>query len=171
MCGSWTFSSHPAPRNRLDQGRCRDSGRTEQPSFRSSINTDKPGPAAEQRQVWGTRPSLGPWHPPLRSTHRVGSVGQVRTGKINGAGAGWGGQSPGRTRSPLETECPTQAKNQSGCHSARLGLAWRWAGASPAAPAAHPVPPVPCLSWPHLVCNVGAHREAPRAQPVASALQ
>lgn len=44
--------------------------------------------AAEQRQVWSRSPSLGPWHPPLRSTHRVGSVGQVRTGKINGAGAG-----------------------------------------------------------------------------------
>ena len=72
-----------------------------------------PAPAAEQRQVWSRSPSLGPWHPPLGSTtDRVGSVSQVGTVKINGAGAGWVGQSPGLTRSLLEIECPAQAKNQ-----------------------------------------------------------
>lgn len=81
-------------------------------------------PAAEQRQVWRRSPSLGPWHPALRSTDRVGSVGQVGTGKINGAGAGWVGQSPGLARSLLEMECPTQAKNQPWCHSSWPGLDW-----------------------------------------------
>lgn len=49
-------------------------------------------------------------HPPLRSTDTVGSVGQVGAVKINGAGAGWVGQSPGLTRSLLKIECPAQAK-------------------------------------------------------------
>ena len=170
----------------MNQERWGDVGGREQPSCSPSISTDKPGPlrasasAAEQRQVWSRSPSLGSGHPPLRSTGRVVSVGQVRPGKINGAGAGCvcvgGGDNnhlarQGLPPAPPETECPAQAKKQSGCHSAWLGLAWRWARASYAASATHLGGPQsqldsPGLTWPHSISNVGAHREAPGAQPV-----
>lgn len=166
-CGSWTWISHPAPRRRLAQGGWGDSGGTEQPCLAHPSALTSPVPAAEQRQVWGGSPSLGPWHPPLRSTHRVGSVGQVRTQKINGAGAGLkGGQSPGQTRSPVETECPTQARNQSRRHSAWLGLAWRGAEASSAVSAAHPIP----SPQPHLASS-SLHHGGTRAQPGALSFQ
>lgn len=144
------FSSHPAPRNCLDQGRWGDSGGTEQASCRSSISTDKPGPAAEQRQVWSTRPSLGPWHPPLRSTHRVGSVGQVRTGKINGAGAGLGGGSHLAGQGP-PWRLSAQHRPRTKADVIQPGSDWPQGGLGPALLPLLPILfPVPCLSWPQL---------------------
>lgn len=81
----------------------------------SSINTDKWAPhEGSGSSCWATagteqEPCLGPSHPPVRSTDRGGSVGLVGTAKINGAGAGRVGQSPGLTRSLVEIKCPTRA--------------------------------------------------------------
>jgi hypothetical protein len=101
----------------------------------------------------------GPMHPPLRSTDRRGSVDLVGTGKINGAGAGWGGTVTWSDKVPPGDWVPDPGK-EPGLTSCSLG--WDLAGGSWSQ--LHWLYCLPGL-WPHLVY----HRK-PREKPLEANL-